>query len=107
MLEDGVKLDNQIQVGHNVRIGAHTAIAGCAGIAGSTRIGAHCTIGGGAMIQGHITIVDHVHVSGGTTITRSILKPGTYTSIYPFDEHAAWKRSTARLRRLTRGKRDA
>ena len=107
VLEEGVKLDNQIQIGHNCHIGAHSAIAGCAGIAGSTRIGAHCTIGGGAMIQGHITIVDHVHVSGGTTITRSILKPGTYTSIYPFDEHGAWKRSTARLRRMTRGKRDA
>jgi UDP-3-O-[3-hydroxymyristoyl] glucosamine N-acyltransferase len=107
VIEDGVKLDNQIQIGHNCRIGAHTAIAGCAGIAGSTRIGAHCTIGGGAMIQGHITIVDHVHVSGGTAITRSILKPGTYTSLYPFDEHGSWKRSTARLRRLIRGKRDA
>jgi UDP-3-O-[3-hydroxymyristoyl] glucosamine N-acyltransferase len=107
VIEEGVKLDNQIQIGHNCRIGAHSAIAGCAGIAGSTRIGAHCTIGGGAMIQGHITIVDHVHVSGGTAITRSILKPGTYTSLYPFDEHGAWKRSTARLRRLIRGKRDA
>ena len=99
VIEEGVKLDNQIQIGHNVQIGA--------GIAGSTRIGAHCTIGGGAMIQGHITIVDHVHVSGGTAITRSILTPGTYTSLYPFDEHGAWKRSTARLRRLIRGKRDA
>jgi len=107
VIEEGVKLDNQIQIGHNCHIGAHSAIAGCAGIAGSTRIGAHCTIGGGAMIQGHITIVDHVHVSGGTAITRSILKPGTYTSLYPFDEHGAWKRSTARLRRLIRGKRDA
>src|SRR5688572_19086711 len=107
VLAEGVKLDNQIQIGHNCHIGAHTAIAGCAGIAGSTRIGAHCTIGGGAMIQGHITIVDHVHVSGGTAITRSILKPGTYTSLYPFDEHGSWKRSTARLRRLIRGKRDA
>ena len=107
VIAEGVKLDNQIQIGHNCHIGAHTAIAGCAGIAGSTRIGAHCTIGGGAMIQGHITIVDHVHVSGGTAITRSILKPGTYTSLYPFDEHGSWKRSTARLRRLIRGKRDA
>jgi UDP-3-O-[3-hydroxymyristoyl] glucosamine N-acyltransferase len=107
VLAEGVKLDNQIQIGHNCHIGAHTAIAGCAGIAGSTRIGAHCTIGGGAMIQGHITLVDHVHVSGGTAITRSILKPGTYTSLYPFDEHGSWKRSTARLRRLIRGKRDA
>jgi len=106
LIEQGVKLDNQIQIGHNVRIGAHTAIAGCAGIAGSADIGRHCTIGGAAMIQGHIRIVDHVHVSGGTLITRSILKPGTYTGIYPFDEHESWKRNTARLRRLTKGKKD-
>jgi UDP-3-O-[3-hydroxymyristoyl] glucosamine N-acyltransferase len=106
VIEEGVKLDNQVQVGHNVRIGAHTAIAGCAGIAGSADIGEHCTIGGAAMIHGHIRIVDHVHVSAGTLISRSILKPGTYTGIYPFDEHDSWKRNAARLRRLTKGKKD-
>ncbi len=111
VIGEGVKLDNQIQVGHNVRIGAHTAIAGCVGIAGSADIGAHCTIGGAAMIHGHIRIADHVHVSAGTLISRSILKPGTYTGIYPFEEHGAWKRSAARLRRLSskeksRGKKD-
>src|SRR5687767_2627455 len=107
VIEEGVKLDNQIQVGHNVRIGAHSAIAGCVGIAGSAEIGAHCTIGGAAMIHGHIRIVDHVHVSAGTLISRSILKPGTYTGIYPFDAHDAWKRTAASLRRLTKGKKDA
>jgi UDP-3-O-[3-hydroxymyristoyl] glucosamine N-acyltransferase len=106
VIEEGVKLDNQIQVGHNVRIGAHSAVAGCAGIAGSADIGAYCTIGGAAMIRGHIRIVDHVHVSAGTLISRSILKPGTYTGIYPFDEHDSWKRNAARLRRLTKGKKD-
>jgi UDP-3-O-[3-hydroxymyristoyl] glucosamine N-acyltransferase len=106
VIEEGVKLDNQIQVGHNVRIGAHSAIAGCVGIAGSAEIGAHCTIGGAAMIHGHIRIVDHVHVSAGTLISRSILKPGTYTGIYPFDEHDAWKRTAASLRRLTKRKKD-
>jgi UDP-3-O-[3-hydroxymyristoyl] glucosamine N-acyltransferase len=105
VIEEGVKLDNQIQVGHNVRIGAHSAIAGCAGIAGSAQIGAHCTIGGAAMIRGHIRIVDHVHVSGGTLISRSILKAGTYTGIYPFDEHDSWKRNAASLRRLGRVKK--
>jgi UDP-3-O-[3-hydroxymyristoyl] glucosamine N-acyltransferase len=105
-IEEGVKLDNQVQVGHNVRIGAHSAIAGCVGIAGSADIGAHCTIGGAAMIHGHIRIVDHVHVSAGTLISRSILKPGTYTGIYPFDEHDAWKRTAASLRRLTKRKKD-
>jgi UDP-3-O-[3-hydroxymyristoyl] glucosamine N-acyltransferase len=106
VIEEGVKLDNQIQVGHNVRIGAHSAVAGCAGIAGSADIGRHCTIGGAAMIHGHIRIVDHVHVSAGTLISRSILKPGTYTGIYPFDEHESWKHGAARLRRLSKGKKD-
>jgi len=106
VIEEGVKLDNQIQVGHNVRIGAHTAIAGCAGIAGSADIGRHCTIGGAAMITGHIRIADHVHVSAGTFVSRSILKPGTYTGIYPFDEHRSWKRNAALLRRLSKGKKN-
>jgi UDP-3-O-[3-hydroxymyristoyl] glucosamine N-acyltransferase len=103
VIEDGVKLDNQIQVGHNTRIGANTAVAGCVGIAGSADIGANCTLGGAAMILGHLRIVDNVHVSAGTMITRSVLKPGTYTGIYPFDEHDAWARAAATLRR--KGKR--
>jgi len=111
VIEEGAKLDNQIQVGHNVRIGAHTAIAGCVGIAGSADIGAHCTIGGAAMIHGHIRIADRVHVSAGTLIASSLTRPGTYTGFYPFDEHAAWKRSAAAVRRLgakrkSRGKKD-
>jgi UDP-3-O-[3-hydroxymyristoyl] glucosamine N-acyltransferase len=107
VIEDGVKLDNQVQVGHNVRIGAHSAVAGCVGIAGSARIGKHVTIGGAAMIHGHIEIADHVHVSAGTLISRSLTKPGTYTGIYPFDEHDAWKRNAARLRRLAKEKKNA
>jgi len=103
VVEDGVKLDNQIQVGHNVRIGAHTAIAGCAGIAGSADIGRHCSIGGAAVILGHLRIVDHVNISAGTLVSRSILKPGTYTGVYPFDEHSSWARAAAQLRR--QGKR--
>ena len=99
VLEDGVKLDNQIQVGHNVRIGAHTAIAGCAGIAGSADIGRRCTIGGAAVILGHLRLVDDVHVSAGTLVSRSILKPGTYTGVYPFDENESWARGAAWLRR--------
>ena len=107
VIEEGVKLDNQVQVGHNVRIGAHSAVAGCVCIAGSARIGRHVTIGGAAMIQGHIEIADHVHVSAGTLISRSLTKPGTYTGIYPFDEHDAWKRNAARLRRLAKEKKNA
>jgi UDP-3-O-[3-hydroxymyristoyl] glucosamine N-acyltransferase len=99
VIEEGVKLDNQIQIGHNTRIGAHTAIAGCVGIAGSADIGRHCTFGGAAMILGHLKIVDHVNISAGTFVSRSILKPGTYTGIYPVDEHENWARAAAWLRR--------
>ena len=99
VIEEGVKLDNQIQIGHNTRIGAHTAVAGCVGIAGSADIGRHCTFGGAAMILGHLKIVDHVNISAGTFVSRSILKPGTYTGIYPVDEHENWARAAAWLRR--------
>jgi UDP-3-O-[3-hydroxymyristoyl] glucosamine N-acyltransferase len=100
VIGDGVKMDNQIQIAHNCRIGAHTAIAGCAGIAGSAQIGSHCTIGGGAVILGHLTICDHAHVSAGTVISRSIGKPGTYTGMFPADDNASWARNTAVVRHL-------
>jgi UDP-3-O-[3-hydroxymyristoyl] glucosamine N-acyltransferase len=100
VIEDGVKLDNLIQVGHNVRIGAHTAIAGCVGIAGSARIGAHCTIGGAASILGHLELADGVHVSVATVVTRSILVPGHYSGVYPFEDNASWEKNAATLRRL-------
>jgi len=100
IIEDGVKLDNQIQVAHNVRIGAHTAMAGCVGIAGSATIGQHCTVGGAGMILGHLEIADHVNISSGTLITKSIDKPGTYTSAMPFSEHRSWLRNAAHLRHL-------
>jgi len=100
VIEDGVKLDNLIQVGHNVRIGRHTAIAGCAGIAGSATIGAHCTIGGSAGILGHLTIADHVHVSSFSLVTRSIPKPGHYTGIFPIDDNASWEKNAASLKQL-------
>ena len=100
VIEDGVKLDNLIQVGHNCRIGRHTAIAGCVGIAGSANIGAHCTIGGAAMILGHLTIADRVNISSGTFVSRSILKPGLYTGIFPVDDNAAWEKNAATLKQL-------
>src|SRR5438094_726280 len=86
-------------VAKSARLGARTAIAGCTGIAGSADIGRHCTIGGAAIILGHLRIADHVNISAGTLISRSILKPGTYTGVYPFDEHASWARAAAGLRR--------
>ncbi len=100
VIEEGVKLDNQIQIGHNVRIGAHTAMAGCVGIAGSARIGAHCTVGGGAVILGHLTLADGVHVSAGTLVGKSIAEPGSYTGTVPFMAHAEWQKNFARLRHL-------
>jgi len=100
VLDDGVKLDNLIQIGHNVRIGAHSAMAGCVGIAGSAKIGRHCTAGGGAIILGHLELVDHVHISAATVITRSILKPGQYSGLFPFDDNASWEKNAATLRQL-------
>lgn len=100
VIEDGVKLDNLIQVGHNVRIGRHTAIAGCVGIAGSATIGAHCTVGGAAMILGHLTLGDHVNISAGSFVSRSILKPGLYSGIFPIDDNANWERNAATLKQL-------
>lgn len=100
VIEDGVKLDNQIQVGHNARIGAHTAIAGCVGIAGSARIGKRCQIGGGAGIAGHIEIADDVIITGMAMVTKSITKPGMYSSGVPAQENALWHKQIVRLRQL-------
>ncbi|HQR02963.1 MAG: UDP-3-O-(3-hydroxymyristoyl)glucosamine N-acyltransferase [Proteobacteria bacterium] len=100
VIGNGVKLDNQIQVAHNVRIGDHTAIAGCVGIAGSARIGRRCTIGGGAIVLGHIEIADDVHISAGTLVAKSIVTPGTYTGTVPFMPHEDWLRNFSRMRHL-------
>ncbi len=100
VIEDGVKLDNLIQVAHNCVIGAHTVIAGCTGISGSVTIGRHCMIGGGVGFVGHIEICDHVTISGMSLITKSITQPGTYTSGIPFMPHAEWLRNAVHLRHL-------
>ena len=100
VIGDGVKLDNQIQVGHNVRIGAHSALAGCVGIAGSATIGCRCTVGGGSVILGHLDIADDVNISAGTLVTKSISQAGTYTGAVPFLDHAEWLKNFARLRHL-------
>jgi UDP-3-O-[3-hydroxymyristoyl] glucosamine N-acyltransferase len=100
VLEDGVKLDNLVQIGHNVRVGAHSAFAGCVGVAGSARIGRRCTAGGGAIILGHLELVDDVHITAATVITRSIRKPGQYSGVFPFDDNAAWEKNAATLRQL-------
>jgi UDP-3-O-[3-hydroxymyristoyl] glucosamine N-acyltransferase len=102
VIEEGVKLDNLIQVAHNVTIGAHSAIAACTGIAGSAKIGRRCTIGGAAMIFGHIEIADDTRISTNTLITKSLPRPGTYTSALPFSEHGAWQRNAVHMRNLDR-----
>lgn len=100
ILEDGVKLDNQIHIAHNCHIGAHTAMAGCVGVAGSAKIGKYCTFGGAAMVLGHLTIVDNVHVSSASMVSRSIREPGTYTGFYPIAKNADWEKSAAIVRNL-------
>jgi UDP-3-O-[3-hydroxymyristoyl] glucosamine N-acyltransferase len=100
VIEDGVKLDNLIQIGHNVRIGRNTAMAGCAGVAGSTTIGPNCTVGGAANILGHLTLGAGVHISAATVVSKSILTPGHYTGFFPVDENAKWERNAATLKQL-------
>lgn len=100
VIEDGVKLDNLIQIGHNVHIGKHTAMAGCVGVAGSARIGAHCTVGGGAVVLGHLSLVDHVHISAASVVMRSINQPGNYTGIFPLDNNKMWEKNAVTLKQL-------
>jgi UDP-3-O-[3-hydroxymyristoyl] glucosamine N-acyltransferase len=100
VIEEGVKLDNLIQIGHNCKIGAHTVIAGCTGIAGSAKIGKHCKIGGAAMILGHLEIADEVTISPGSMITRSLAKADTYTALMPFQTHKEWLNTAAKIRHL-------
>jgi UDP-3-O-[3-hydroxymyristoyl] glucosamine N-acyltransferase len=95
-----VKLDNLIQIGHNVRIGKHTAMAGCVGVAGSASIGAYCTVGGGAVVLGHLALADHVHISAASVVTRSIHKAGNYTGIFPLDDNAVWEKNAVTLKQL-------
>ncbi len=101
VIEEGVKLDNQIQIGHNCHIGAHTAMAGCVGVAGSAKIGKYCTFGGAAMVLGHLTIADRVHISSGSMVTRSILEAGQYTGFYPLAKNADWEKTAAIVRNLS------
>ncbi|KRB91470.1 UDP-3-O-(3-hydroxymyristoyl)glucosamine N-acyltransferase [Noviherbaspirillum sp. Root189] len=100
VIEDDVKLDNQIQIAHNCHIGAHTAMAGCVGVAGSAKIGKNCTFGGAAMILGHLTIADNVHISSGSLVSRSIMESGQYTGFYPLAKNADWEKSAAIVRNL-------
>ena len=100
VIGNGVKLDNLVQIGHNVQVGAHTAMAGCVGVAGSAVIGAHCTLGGGAIVLGHLTLADGVHISAASVVMRSISKSGSYSGVFPIDENASWEKNAATLKQL-------
>lgn len=100
VIASGVKLDNLIQIAHNVRIGENTVIAACTGIAGSAVIGRNCRIGGRASIQGHITIADNVVITTCTFVNKSLLKPGIYSSSLSAQENSSWLKNHARLHRL-------
>jgi UDP-3-O-[3-hydroxymyristoyl] glucosamine N-acyltransferase len=100
VIEQGVKLDNLIQIGHNVRIGAHTAIAAGVAIGGSATIGKRCTIGGASSIAGHLEIADDVHLTATSSVPNSITEPGIYSSGMPIQDNRSWRRNVARLRQL-------
>ena len=100
VVEDGVKLDNMVQIAHNVRIGAHTAMAAASGVAGSSTVGKHCTVGGAGVILGHLTLGDHINISATSVVMRSIRQPGTYSGIFPIDDNVSWEKNAATLRQL-------
>lgn len=99
-IHEGAKLDNQMQIGHNVVIGAHTAMAANTAVAGSTTIGKHCLIGGCSAITGHIHIGDGVMLTGSSNVTHSLKKPGVYGSAIPARERSVWQRNVARFNQL-------
>ena len=100
ILEEGVIIDNLVQIAHNVHIGAHTAIAAKTGIAGSTIIGKNCIIGGACGLVGHINIADNVTLTGMSMVTKSIFEAGTYSSGTGLFENSQWKRTIVRFRQL-------
>ncbi|WP_336368066.1 UDP-3-O-(3-hydroxymyristoyl)glucosamine N-acyltransferase [Marinobacter sp. C2H3] len=100
VIGNGVKLDNLIQIAHNVRIGDHSAMAAKVGIAGSTRIGSHCVFGGASGVAGHLEITDGVHLTGMTLVTGDIRKPGVYSSGTSADTNRQWRKNAVRFRQL-------
>ena len=101
-IEDGVKLDNLVQIGHNVHIGSHTAVAACVAIGGSARIGRRCTIAGAVSIAGHLRVADDVHLTATSAVPNSIRTPGVYSSGMPIQRNREWRRNVVRLRQLDR-----
>jgi UDP-3-O-[3-hydroxymyristoyl] glucosamine N-acyltransferase len=100
IIEQGVKIDNQVQIGHNCHIGEHTVICGCSAIAGSATIGKYCVLGGGSGVVGHLRIADGVQLSAMTLVDREITDPGVYSSGTGFMQTPQWKRNTVRFKQL-------
>ncbi len=102
VIEDGVKIDNQVQIGHNCRIGAHTIVCGCVGIVGSTVIGRHCVLAGGAGVGGDrpINICDHVTITGMTLVSTTLTEPGVYSGGVLHNTSRQWKRNALRFQKL-------
>lgn len=100
IIDDNVRIDNLVQIAHNVHIGAHTALAACSGVAGSATLGKHCLVGGGACINGHITVCDNVMIIGMAMVTNSITEPGIYGSGTGLQPQREWQKSVARFRQL-------
>ncbi|MGB8882476.1 MAG: UDP-3-O-(3-hydroxymyristoyl)glucosamine N-acyltransferase, partial [Azonexus sp.] len=102
VIGDGCKIDNLVQIAHNCSIGAHSVLAGCAGLAGSVTLGEQCIVGGGGMISGHVTLAPGTTLSGGSLVMKSITKAGRYTSVFPIDTHDEWLHNASHIRRLSR-----
>ncbi len=100
VIEEGVKLDNHIQIAHNVRVGAHTVMSNGVGVAGSTSIGKHCLIGGMTGIKDHIEITDNVIITAMSLVSKSLTRPGSYSSNTPIDDTRTWRKNAARFRQL-------
>jgi UDP-3-O-[3-hydroxymyristoyl] glucosamine N-acyltransferase len=100
VIGSGVKIDNQVQIAHNARIGDYSAIAACSAVAGSTSIGKHCTIAGGVGVVGHVTVADSSHITAMTLVTKSIESAGSYSSGTPFSDSRSWRRNAVRYAQL-------
>ena len=100
VIGNGVKIDNQVQIAHNVEIGEDTVICGCSAIAGSVKIGRNCVIAGAVGIINHVEIADRVTVTAMSLVNQSIKKPGSYSSGTGLSTTQEWKRNIVRFRQL-------